>query len=143
MMLTAGALLATIYFYMSHNMALAIYFATITAASAIFYPKYFKWRFKKHYKTFVRENYSKRFGQEVKIEIGDDVVAMEEKAGEAKLNVSELEHVDETENHFFVKIASGGALIVPKRDLDNMNELRQKWKDIGLLVNEASYRGWL
>ncbi len=115
---------------------MTIYFAFAAIACGIFYPKYFKWRYKKYHKIYIEENYSKRFGQEEIIEINSDSIFSKNKTGEAKINISEVEKIDETENHFFLKISSGLSLLIPKRELTSVDVFREKLNNIGLIVNK-------
>ena len=62
-LLTIGSIVVSIYFYINQDIALTIYFGLVALACGLFYPRYFRWRYKRHYKTYIKENYSKRFGQ--------------------------------------------------------------------------------
>lgn len=50
MLLTIGCVLATIYFYVDQNPAMTVYFAVMTLICGLFYPTYYRWRLKRHYK---------------------------------------------------------------------------------------------
>ena len=121
---------------------MTIYFGLSALAFGLFYPKYFKWRYKIHYKTFIKENYSKRFGQKEFLEINSDHIYSKDKTGEGKINLSEIERVDETCNHFFLKISTGMSLVIPKKELESIDKLRQKFMEIGLTVNDKTNWKW-
>jgi len=137
-LMTVGSVLAAFYFCLNQNIALTLYLGLIAITSGFFYPKYFKWSHKKQYKTFIHENYSKRFGQIETIEIKEDSIFSKDKAGELKIYISEIEKIDETQNHFFLKISTGLSLIIPKNEINNSNELRQKFKSMGLTLNNET-----
>ena len=137
--MTVGSLLVTFYFYLNHYTVMTIYFALIAIASGLFYPKYFRWKHKKNYKTHIQENYSKRFGQIETLEIRNDSIISKDKTGEGKIFLSELEKIDETKNHFFLKISSGLSLIIPKNEIENSDKLRQKFIDLGLTLNNETH----
>ena len=139
-LLTVASIVVAFYFYLNQNNTMTIYFGLVAVASVIFYPKYFKWRYIKHYKTYIKENYSKRFGEVETIEISNDSIFSKYKSGEAKINLSEIEKIDETDKHFFLKVSTGYSLLIPKRELKNADGLREKFKDIGLTVNDE--RNW-
>ena len=141
-LLTAGSIIVAFYFYLNKNNPMTIYFGFIAVATGIFYPKYFKWRYKKHYKTYINENYSKRFGKIETLEINSDSILSKNKTGEGKINLSEIEKIDETENHFFLKISMGISLLIPKRELKSVDELREKFKEIGLAINNETSWTW-
>ena len=90
-LLTVGALLITVYFYLSRINSMAIYFGIVVIVTGLFYPKYFRWRYKKHYHTYIIENYSKRFGELATLEFNPDSIFSRDKTGEGKLNLSEIE----------------------------------------------------
>ena len=141
-LLTAGSIVIALYFYLNGNSTMTIYFGLVALACGLFYPKYFKWRYKNHYKTYIKENYSKRFGQIESLEISSDYIFSKDKTGEGKINLSEIERVDETDNHFFLKISTGLSLLIPKNELVSINELREKFKEIGLSINDETKRTW-
>ena len=55
-LLTLGSTVVALFFYLNQNIAMTIYFGLVAIACGLFYPRYFKWRYKKHYKTYIREN---------------------------------------------------------------------------------------
>ena len=60
---TIASFAFAIYCYFNNSNALAIYFGVIAAVWGLFYPKYFSWKYHKHYKSFINENYKNRFGK--------------------------------------------------------------------------------
>lgn len=141
-LLTFGSIAIAFYFYLSENIAMTIYCGIVALVCGFFYPKYFKWRYKKHYKAYIKENYSKRFGQDETLEIFNDCISSKDKIGEGKINLSEIERVNETNNHFFLKISTGLSILIPKRELDSVEKLREKFKDIGLSINDEKSWTW-
>ena len=141
-LLTAGSAAIALYFFVNENIVMSIYFALVAILSGLFYPKYFIWRYKKHYKTYIKENYSKRFGQIETLEINNDWIFSKDKTTEWKINLSEIERIDETDKHFFIKMSTGISLLIPKRELDTIDKLREKFKDIGLSVNNETNLSW-
>jgi hypothetical protein len=140
--LTLGSIMAAMYFYFNLNTAMTIYFGIVTVIFGLFYPKYFKWRYKKHYKAYIKENYSKRFGQIETLEFNKDSIYSKDKIGEGKINLSEIETINETDNHFFIKISTGVSLLIPKREVNNIDELRNKFEEIGLYIEDATKWKW-
>jgi len=139
-LLTVGPIVVACYFYFKENSFLAIYFGLLAILAGVFYPKYFIWRYKKHYRNYIKDNYSNRFGEQEIIEIGLDSILSSDKTGEARINLSEIERVDETSYHFFVKVSTGHSLIIPKRKLNDIKGIRSKFEKIGLsLYDEQSW----
>lgn len=142
LILTVGSIAITIYFFLKQNDILTIYFGLATLIVGIFYPKYFTWRYKKYYKKHIRENYSKRFDEMELLEFRDDSIYTEDKIGEGRINLSEVEKIDETLNHFFLKISTGQSLIIPKKEIEEITELRQMFLNLGLNVNSDLNWKW-
>lgn len=136
--------IATILAIVSKNYGIAIYFGLIAITCALFYPRYFKWRYKKHYKTYIKENYVKRFGQSAILEFRENTIYSKDLTGEGTLNVSQIEQVHETGNYFFIKISTGLSLILPKRALKNLaevNPVREKLLALKIpLVEEMDWK---
>ncbi|MDR2009904.1 MAG: YcxB family protein [Bacteroidales bacterium] len=129
-------------FYFKYNIIMAVYFGIAAIVSGLFYPMYFRWRYKKHYKTYIKENYSNRFEKTEYIEIKDEAIFMKDSTGEATLNISEIDKVDETEKHFFIKIKAGTYLIIPKYKIQNPDEVRDKFESLGFTVNKITNIKW-
>jgi len=140
--LTLGCGIAAGYFYFKDSIALAIYFGLAAIACELFYPKYFRWKYKKHYKNYIRENYSNRFNKQEYIEINNETIFAKDKVGESAINISEIERIDETEKHFFVKITTGVSLIIPKYKIQNPNEVRAKFESLGFFINKVVNKKW-
>ena len=115
--------IATVLALVSKNFGIAIYFGLIAITCLLFYPKYFNWRYKKHYKTYIKENYAKRFGQTAVLEFRENTIYSKDLTGEGTLNVSQIEQVNETGDYFFIKISTGLSLILPKKAMKNLAEL--------------------
>lgn len=141
-LLTVGSIVIAFFFYLNQNNPMSLYFGLVAITTGIFYPKYFSWRYKKHYKTHIKENYLKRFGQVETLEISQESISSKNKIGEGKINLSEIEKIDETNKHFFLKISTGLSLIIPKQELADSNGLRERFKEIGLSVNDELSWKW-
>ena len=141
-LVTISFLFLGIYFYLANNTPMSIYFVVISIVFGVFYPKYFNWRYKKHYKDHVKETYQKLFGEEVKLNFTEDYIYSEDKTGQGKIKLHEVEDVNETPNHFFLNISTRVTLIIPKRELDDIDSLRAILKAIGLKVNDQLDWKW-
>lgn len=133
-LVTLSFLLLALVFYNHEEMSLAFYFGLLSLASGLFYPRFFKWRYKKHYLSHIRDNYSKYLGRVLELEIQEDRISIMDDSTESTLKLSEFEKVDETARHFFLKISNATAIIIPKRELTNIDALRQKLKAVGLKI---------
>ena len=141
-LLTVGFAILALIFYMNTKVVLAIYFGIFSLATAIFYPRYFKRRYKKHYQGYIKEYYSKRFGQAVLTEIQDDLIYSRDHVGEGNIKMEEIEEVNETAKHFFLKVSTGQSLIIPKGTTVNPDEVRARFQALGLKINDEQAWKW-
>lgn len=141
LILTTLALMGMLYFMREDNLPMSIYLGSVTVAVAIFYPAYFRWKFKKHYLKFIRENYTGRIGTEELVEFNANHIFLKDKTGEGKVKYSEIENVVEIPNHFLMKISNGNSLIIPKTE-SNHQDLRDKFKLIKTEIKNFTDWKW-
>ncbi len=139
LILTTFALMGTLYFIREQNTSMTIYLAIVTGVVAIFYPTYFRWKFKKHYIKFIRENYSSRVGKAEFIEFNTNHIFLKDSTGEGKVKNSEIEGAAEIPNHYFLKISNGNSLIIPKSGI-NENDLLNCLDKINVKIE--SFTNW-
>lgn len=133
-------LLIAIYAYWQNHVGLAIYFGVFTLITYLFYGRYFKWRYKKHYQSYIKEHYQQRIGEVVETIFEDAFIVLKDKTGESKINVSELDTVYEIADYFFVKISSGISLIIPKKKVGDANAVRKKLTTLNIpIVQELDW----
>jgi hypothetical protein len=92
----------------------AYYFFGAGVVTLLFYPIYQKYRYKKHFSKFIAENYQYRFGKECVIDFQPDFIYSKDITGESTINTKEIFQISEINTHFFMKLKSGEALIIPK-----------------------------
>ena len=131
-----------IFSYLSQTYYLAVYFTVLALVIGVFYPKYYRWRYKKHYASFIGRNYSKRFGQIAELEITKDFIRSIDKVAEGKVKLSEIEYVSETPNHFYIKISTGMSFIIPKREIVTTVDIKSEFSKIGITVNDELNWKW-
>ena len=115
-------------FYQADNKLLTYYFIAFSIITLIFYPFYQRKQYKKHYAKFINETYKNRFDKESNIVFNDMNLETSDLTGESKINYSSLEKIIEISSHFFLKIKTGGSLIIPKSKVENVEKVRTKLK---------------
>jgi hypothetical protein len=141
-LLTVGAVVLSVYFYFNGDLKSTIYFGLIALLCGLFYPKYFVWRYKKHFKNHIKENYSKRFDEVETIEFQSESISYADRIGEGSIKISEVEEVNETDKHLFIKLSIGHSLIIPKRDIDELDKLTDKIKSLGIDIKKVVNNNW-
>lgn len=105
------------------NETLSLYFVILAVLSLIFYPFYSRWRYKRHYRKYIQDTYKNRFGLECNLEINDEALILRDKTGETKINTDEIEQVNEIKDFYFLKIRTGGSVIISKSKSENIEKI--------------------
>ncbi|WP_298516915.1 YcxB family protein [uncultured Kordia sp.] len=137
-LLTITFAVISFYFLMKQESSMSISAGLVTLITVLYYPKYFNWRYKKHYQKHVRNTHSKRFGQTEHMEISADSIIIKNTIGEGKIKTSEIKKIDETKDYFFLKISTDDLFFIPKKELTNTDALRMKFKEIGFTINDQT-----
>jgi hypothetical protein len=135
LLFTLAAAIFALYCFFNDSTSLAIYFSVIAGGWGLLYPKYFNWKYVKHYTDFINKNYKNRFDKTTKISFSKEYIIATDDSGEGKIKVSEVVSVNETSPHIFITFLSGASLIIPKRELHNNEELKNSLVKIGLTIN--------
>ncbi|HMC01955.1 MAG TPA: YcxB family protein, partial [Flavobacteriaceae bacterium] len=107
----------------------------------VFYPMYSKWRYKRHFKKHVEENYKNRINKPVVIDFSENSVNAKDFTSETKINGTELKELIETKNHFFIKLTTDLSLIVPKHSIKNRTEFKKRVTEFGAeYVDELNWK---
>jgi len=117
-------------FYKSDNSFLGHYFLIAAGLSLILFPIYSRWRYKNHYLKYIKETYKNRFGVECSVNINDESISTQDKTGEAKINTSEIEEINEIKDYYFIKSKSGVSLIIPKNKSNNLENIENAIKSL-------------
>jgi uncharacterized membrane protein len=127
---SAALLLLSLIFYQSGNTVMTYYFLIISIVFFCFFPIYQKNYYKNHYQKFIADTYQKRFGQTANVSLNEDCIETSDITGQTKINLTEIENTTETSDYFYVKMRTGGHLIIPKQRLDNIENVRQELKNL-------------
>jgi hypothetical protein len=125
---SAALLLLSLMFYQSGNTLMTYYFLIFGIIFLCFFPFYQKWYYKNHYQKFITDTYKNRFGQTININFSDKCIETTDITGQSQINLGEIENTTETSNYFYLKMKSGGHLVIPKQKLDNVENVRQELK---------------
>ena len=97
----------------------------------VFYPKYAKWNYKRHFKKQVEENYKNRINKPVEIDFAENSLNVIDFTSESKINGTELKELIETKEHFFIKLTTDLSLIVPKHSIGNQTTFKKHVTELG------------
>lgn len=117
----------SVIFFQTKNTIMVYYFLVLGIISLIFYPYYQKYHYRKHYQKYIRDTYKNRFDQIVTLKFEEDFIETSDMNGESKINYSAFEEIIEIENYFFLKLKTGGSIIIPKKlKLENIIDLKSE-----------------
>jgi len=106
-----------------------------------FYPMYSKWGYKRHFKKYVAENYKNRINKPVQINIDEISVNVVDITSESKIKGNQLKELIETPNHYFIKLATDMALIVPIKSIVNKAEFENLLTELGAeYIDEVDWK---
>jgi len=87
-------------------------------------------RYINHYKKYINENYKERFGITFNLNFTENQIIEESNLGESKTNYTALTEINEIENYYFLKLITGQSLIIPKREINDINTFKIKLSEI-------------
>ncbi len=118
-----------------------IMFGILALLWFIFYPKYAKWKYKRHFLNHIKEHYSNRINKPVELDLNDDFVDTKDHASESGIKASELKKLIELPNHYFLKMSTDLSLIIPKNAISDQNRFKEKIKKWKIdYVNELNWK---
>jgi hypothetical protein len=130
LLFSGASLLLSFLFYQNGDKLMTWYFLIFGLIALCFFQLYQKWYYRRHYQKYVADIFKNRFGQTAVVKFTDCFIETSDTTGESKINLTELEKITETGDHFYLQIRTGGHLIIPKAKLDDLNAVRQELKRI-------------
>jgi hypothetical protein len=133
-LVTLAFLVLGISFYEYKKISAYLFFAC-AILSLIIYPFYLKDYYRNHYLKYVRETLKNRYDQSVIIKFESEHVELIDSNSETKINHAILEGIDEIENYIFIRIKTGGGIIIPKKRIERIEELKEELNKIAVKYN--------
>lgn len=124
-LIVSGCILFVSALAYAENKSLAVILLIAGIITLIFYPFYQRSQYRKSYEKHVKDHYRDRFARLASIDIKNDSIEISDSTGESKLYLSEMVSTTETGEYFFLAIRSGGHIIIPKRKIKNIDELKK------------------
>ena len=106
------------------NYGLGGVFLVLAVLWYVFYPLWEKGHYLKHYRNYIKENYSERVGKAISFEWIGDHLFVKDAVSEGKILISEIEEIDEIGVAFYIKIRSGVYFILPKDKVGEVSAVR-------------------
>tara|TARA_R110002126_G_C10180744_1_gene474929 strand:+ start:33 stop:566 length:534 start_codon:yes stop_codon:yes gene_type:complete len=128
--------------YNKNNLEFAIILGIIGILTLLFFNKYYKSKQRKIFSKVVKNTYSKRIGEKETMEFTSEFIITEDKTGEGKTKISEVELINETTENFFIKLSNGSSIIISKKGIKNIKEIKIKWKELDIPLSESLSWEW-
>lgn len=135
LILSGAFFIASLISFLPDDRFLGYYFFIIAILTLLFYPKYQKRVYKRHYKKFVNENLSHHFNQSATITFNTDSVEMTDKTGYTQMKLTEIDQVTEIEKYFYLRTKSNQYLIIPKDRLSELDNVRSFFVSLAKQLN--------
>ena len=116
------SLLGLIFALVKANVSYFIPLLIIALIWYVVYPIYSKWKYRRHFQKHIKANYQNKVNQDLETKINNNSLFLIDHLSESRINRSQLKGLIETQYHFFVKLASDSAVIIPKRAIKNQPE---------------------
>lgn len=131
-------------FYTTEFKFFMYYFAVISVLSFILYPIYSKKRFYNYYKKYILDIYKNRFDNLCIISFDELNIIASDSTGESSLKLSAIEEITETGQYIYLKIKTGGSLMIPKLKIENLNIVQTYLEDLAvkLKINFNKELNW-
>jgi len=122
--------------YLSEYVFFANYFLAFGIISLFFYPLYSGWRYKRHYRKYIREIFSNNFGKRITLEFTKDyILTNDEDGSESKISNSIIESIHELSRHFLIRLNAGQSLIIPISKIDEVDSLRNDLTNLAVKLD--------
>lgn len=124
-----------VIFFFTHKYPLTISFFLLGVLWFFLYPLWEKGKFIRNYKLFINENFKDRIGRVVTIEINDESIFVKDNGNEGKVQLEELEGINEIPSMILLRLKGGQSLLLPRQEIVNTPELIIELKELALKLN--------
>lgn len=114
----------SIYYFSQDKIGLAIFLGITAVLWFILFPIWEAKYYKTHYNKFIEEHYKNRFNQLCQITFNENEIIVKDLTGESIIYVTELVEIVELQTIVLVRFKSGISLILPKRDHDDLQDIK-------------------
>ncbi len=118
-------------FYQTDNDLYGYTFCFFGLLTFILYPFYDKQQYRRYYLNYIRENFGNRIDKESTLAINSDQIQISSIGYQGRIEVTEIEKINETFSHIFMELKSGDTLIIPKK-IDEYQKLNDKLEMVAM-----------
>ena len=122
-------------FYRNGDKVIMYYFFACFIVCLFFYPLYLRSYYKKHYQNFIANTYKNRFNQIASITLNDTNIETADENCESKINLPGFEKFIETADYIYLRLISGGDIIIPKHKIEDLGILKTELQRLAKKAN--------
>jgi len=111
------------FLFLNSNTLMSYYFFFAAAAFFLVYPLYSKWFYKRHFKKHADQFFDPDTGI-LSVRFSNLYMETSDKKGNSSVKFSELMSITETGDYFFIQITKANYIIIPKREVADVEALR-------------------
>ncbi|WPP52683.1 YcxB family protein [Catalinimonas niigatensis] len=115
-----------LFYYAGSDTIPAYSFLLIGMLSLFLYPLYYRWRYKRHYRKYIREQFANNFGKSTSLSFEDDHILAKDDDSESKIGYAQIEIISKLPEHFLIRLKNGHAIIIPKSKVNYGEALEQE-----------------
>jgi hypothetical protein len=127
-------ILIGIFDYINDKYVSSIIFLSLAILWFILFPIWEKRSNIKHFKNFIKENYSEAIGRQSTIEISNDFIKSKSINSESTISTIEISEINEIPSHVFIKLKSGHTYVLPKDKIFNFDLVKNRLQELSLYL---------
>lgn len=116
----------------NNDIGIAVVLGGVAVLWFSMYPKYSKWRYKRHFEKHIEANNKKQVNKDIEIEFDKNSIKTKDSVSQGEIKGEEIKEIIETQHHFFVKLSTDQSLVVPKYKMENQAEFKKQMIDLGV-----------
>lgn len=136
-------ILVGIYLLYRDNSPIGILmFVVLSILWFFFYPMYQKYKYERHYKKHIDENYANRINLSTTIEFEKEYITSKNKIGESKIKTSEIKKMIELKSHYLFELLDKQALIIPKISIEDIERFKTEMHCLNISSENKTNWEW-
>lgn len=128
-------LLLVFIFLLAHYYIASIIVIIVGIVFYFYYPKYIKKKYRERYEVAIDEELKNNFGKPLSLTFCEDFIEDINEISETKYWHKGLEEINEISDYYFIKLLSGGSLILPKRFIPDHLEFQSYISNLAEKLN--------
>ena len=119
------------------------FFVGVGILLLLFYSRYLKWRYERHYQSHIRQHYVDRLDVQATVQITEEYLHMADDSSESKVLMQDMKALIELPQRFLLQLPGGQYLNIPKRVLSDVETTKSFFLQRGIPYQNALDWKWL